>query len=199
MNVENVKDKTPRGYLSWSQLSLWEQDSELYRRIYIDGLKRHEGEHLRIGKALTQRLETGEEAEDKMIEHIAILLPKYEKKAHEIKADFYGIPVLGKLDCFNRKGLVVGEVKTGRHWSQKMVDKSGQLTFYSMLVWLKYKKLPSNIILHWAETNYDENGDLIITGKIKTFATKRTISDIILLRGRIKKCWKGIIKMYGNK
>jgi len=187
--------KTPRGYLSWSQLSLWERDESLYRRTYIDGLKQFENVYLKTGKALADRLETGIETDNKLIEHLALFLPKYPKVEFEIKADFKGIPILGKLDCFNRKGCVIGEVKTGRHWSQTMADKSGQLTFYSALVWLKYHRLPQEIRLHWAKTEYNQDGDLQINGQIKTFITHRTLSDIILLRGRIKKAWENIIKM----
>ena len=187
--------KTPRGYLSWSQLSLWERDESLYRRIYLDGLKQSENQYLKVGKALATRLETGVETDDELIEFIFMFLPKYEKNEYEINADFKGIPVLGKLDGFNRRGLIVGEYKTGRHWSQTMADKSGQLTFYSALVWLKYHRLPQEIRLHWAKTEYNQDGDLQINGQIKTFITHRTLSDIILLRGRIKKAWENIIKM----
>ena len=187
--------KTPRPYLSWSQLNLWERDKELYRRTYIDGLKQFENVYLKTGKALADRLETGIKTDNKMIEYLALMLPKYPKVEFEIRANFKGIPVLGRLDCYDPKKRIVGEIKTGKNWSQGMVDKSGQLTFYAMLVWLKTKKLPSKIRLHWAKTKLDSDGDLQIVGDIKTFYTTRSISDIILMYGRVKKCWSEIIKM----
>lgn len=190
--------KTPRPYLSWSQLQLWEQDKELYRRTYIDGIKRPDNQYLETGKKLADRLETGIESDDSFIEYLALFMPKYEKAEFEIMIDWEGIPVLGRLDGYNSSERIVGEYKTGKLWTQAMVDKSDQLTFYAMLVWLKYKRPPTDICLHWAKTEIDEYGKLRITGDIKTFKTIRTISDIILLRGRIVNCWKGIKQMCKN-
>jgi len=192
---KNIQANTPRPYLSFSQLSLWERDKELYRRSYIEGIKQPENQYLRLGKALADRLETGVKTNNKLIEYLDIFMPTYPKIEFEIEADFEGIPVLGKLDGFKRRGLIIGEYKTGKKWNQSMVDKSTQLTFYAMLVWLKYKRMPSEICLHWAKTEINEDGKLVINGDIKTFKTIRTVSDIILMRGRIKKCWDGIQEM----
>jgi len=192
---KKLQIKTPRPYLSWSQLSLFERSPSLYERIYIDGFKQPENKYLKLGKEVAERLETGIETDNELIEHLALFMPKYPKVEFEIQADFKGIPVLGRLDCYDPKKRIVGEIKTGKNWSQGMVDKSGQLTFYAMLVWLKTKKLPSKIRLHWAKTKLDSDGDLQIVGDIKTFYTTRSISDIILMYGRVKKCWSEIIKM----
>lgn len=97
--------------------------------------------------------------------------------------------------CHNKPYLILAEYKTGRQFTQKMVDSSSQLTFYALLIWLKYGKLPDEIFLHWAKTEIDEDGELKITGDIKTFETIRTFSDIILLRGRVKSAWEGINQM----
>lgn len=193
---------TPRPYISWSQLNLYENDLDAYRRRYFDGIQQPTNQYLETGKKLADRLETGLETGDEFIEYLAIFLPKYPKIEFEIKANWEEIPVLGKLDGYNPAGRIIGEYKTGKCWTQSMVDKSDQLTFYAMLVWLKYKKFPSEIRLHWAKTEIDEYGELRITGDIKTFKTIRTLSDIILLRGRIKSAWEGIIQMgknYGRK
>ena len=193
--LKKLKSKTPRNYLSWSQLSLWERSPELYRRIYLEGIKQPENQYIRLGSALADRLETGIETNDEMIEHLALFMPKYPKVEFEIKANWEGISVLGKLDGFDKGHRIIGEYKTGKSWSQSMVNKSDQLTFYALLVWLKYGKLPSEIRLHWAKTEIDEDGKLRINGEIKTFKTIRTLSDIILLRGRLKSCWEGIQEM----
>lgn len=185
----------PRPYLSWSQLSTWEQSPELYRRIYIEGWQKPENQYLRLGKTLADRMENGIETDNILIEHLALFLPKYPRIEFEIKAEWEGIPLLGRLDGFCPKELIIGEYKTGRLWTQSKVDKLGQLTFYAALVWIVYKKLPSVIKLHWAETELNEEGKIQIVGKIETFETKRTISDIILLRGRIVSAWQGIQKM----
>jgi len=192
---KQLKINTPRPYLSYSQLVLWERDKELYRRVYFDGIKQPENQYLKVGKDLATRLETGIETDNKMIEYLALFMPKYPKIEFEIMVNWEEIPVLGKLDGFDIRHRIIGEFKTGKNWSQSRVDKSDQLTFYAMLVWLKYKKLPLGIRLHWAKTEIDENGRLQINGDIKTFKTIRTLSDIILLRGRIVECWKSIQEM----
>ena len=97
--------------------------------------------------------------------------------------------------CHNKPYLTLIEIKTGRQWTQKMVDTSSQLTFYSALIWLKYGRLPSKILLHWAKTIINEDGELKINGEITTFETTRTLSDIILMRGRINSAWEGIKQM----
>jgi len=195
MQKSKKQQISPKGYLSWSQLNMFERDVWLYKRVYIDGEEQFESDALKIGKALAERLENGIECTDKLIEYLAIFMPKYQKREFEIKGEFDGIPVLGKLDGFNEKTLEIGEYKTGKNWNQALVDKSGQLTFYAMLVWLKYGKLPSKIKLHWAQTEVDDDGELRITGSIKTFETKRTLSDILLLGGRIKKAWEEILNL----
>lgn len=192
---QNKEIKTPRNYLSYSQLMLWERSPELYCKVYLDGIKQPENQYIKVGKALAERLETGIETDNELIEYLALFLPKYPKVEFEIMADWEGIPLMGKLDCFEPNGRIIGEIKTGKCWTKNMVDKSDQLTFYSLLVWLKYKRVPSEIRLHWAKTEIDENGRLRLTGDITTFTTIRTLSDIILLRGRIKSAWNGIIEM----
>ena len=197
--LKKQPSKTPRDYLSWSQLSLWERSPELYRRVYLEGIKQPENQYLKMGKAVAERLETGIETDDELIEHLALFMPKYPKTEFEIKVDWEGVPLLGRLDGWNLHNRIIGEMKTSKNdWTQTMVDKSDQLTFYSLLIWLKYGKLPLEIRLHWAKTEIDENGKLQINGDITTFKTIRTLSDIILLRGRIKVCWEGIQKMCKN-
>jgi len=186
---------TPRPYLSYSQMILWERDKEQYRRRYFDGIQQPTNQYLETGKKLADRLETGIESGDEFIEYLALFMPKYPATEFEIQAEWDGISILGRLDGFSNKGKIIGEYKTGKCWNQNMVDKSDQLTFYSALVWLKYGRLPSKIFLHWAKTEIDEFGILRINGEIRTFETTRTLSDIILLRGRIVKCWTGIKEM----
>lgn len=112
-----------------------------------------------------------------------------------MKANLDKIPLFGKLDGWNSRGRVIGEYKASKKWTQGMADKSGQLTFYALMTWLKYNKLPSKIFLHWAETTEDEMGELCLNGNYKTFETKRTLKDIILFSTRITKAWAGIIEM----
>ena len=116
----------PRPYLSWSQLSIWEQSPELYKRIYIDGIKQ-ESIYLDFGRKAAEALENRENpSKDKGLAFLQVCMPDYKKREYEIKAEFEGIIILGKLDGFNPYSKVLGEFKTGKKWTQRMVDKNGQ-------------------------------------------------------------------------
>ena len=214
------KDKTPRPYLSWSQLSLFEKDPNLYYQVYVEGLDQFRTKYLELGKRMADVLENGfDEEHDPMFEYIGMFMPSYPHREFQIPRlinegeksgckcskclargiekplVFEGVPLYGKLDGFDDKTLTIGEYKTGKKWTQGMVDKADQLTFYTLLVWLKYKKFPKKIFLHWARTDEDLEGNLKLVGEIKTFETKRRLADLILLSKRIKNAWKGINEM----
>lgn len=183
---------TPRKYISWSQLQLFEKSPSKYAERYLEGIPLYPNKYLRLGKKLATRLETGKNSGNDLIEHVALMIPTYQHYEYKIEIDYKGIPLLMKLDCFTTRQRKLGEVKTGKKWTQRMVDKLDQLTFYATGVWLKFGVLPKKIFLHWAETKEDKNGKLRLTGKTKTFETTRTLVDIVRFRIRIKNAWEGI-------
>jgi len=197
----NYSNTSPRGYLSWSQLNLWEKDPNMYYQVYFEGLDQFRTKYLELGKRMATTLENGfDEFGDPMFDMLSVMLPAYPEREFEIKvnhkvSDKLVVPLLGKLDGWNKATMTIGEYKTGKHWTQSLVDSSGQLTFYALLVWLKYKTMPKHIILHWAKTQEDEFGNLELTGDIKSFKTQRSLKDLILLSGRIERAWKGICEL----
>lgn len=194
--VRCYKNDSPRGYLSWSQLQLFEKDPNMYYQVYIEGLDQFRTKYLELGKRMATGLENGfDEEHDPLFEMMIVFMTGYKNREFEINAEFEGIPLKGKLDGFNENKLEIGEYKTGKKWTQSMVDQSGQLTFYALLVWLKYGKLPNKIQLHWARTDEDMEGKLHLTGEIKTFNTTRSLKDLILFSKRIKTAWKGICEI----
>jgi len=184
-----------RDYLSWSQLNIWEKNPNLYYEIYVLGLEAPYTKWMKKGKDLAEYLKNGGEA-DNDVKSIAKLIPTYPEKEFEIKAKLNkNINLLGYLDSFDPKELKIYEYKTGKKYTQKMADKLGQLDFYALLVYLKYKKLPKSIKLIWIET--ETNDDVVkFTGKIKTFEVKKTMKDIIKIVSRIHKAVKGIQEMW---
>lgn len=191
-----IKNTSPKGYISWSQLQLFEKDPNLYYQVYIEGLNQFRTKYLELGKRMAEDLERGfDEEHDPLFEMMIVFLPGYPEREYEIRGVFDNIPLLGKLDGWNEKTMTIGEYKTGKKWTQSMADKTGQLTFYALLVWLKYGKLPKKIFLHWARTDEDMEGNLFLTGDIKTFSTERTMKDIILFSKRIKTAWKGVCEL----
>lgn len=194
---------TPKGHLSWSQISLWEKDPNLYYQIYVDGMDMIRTPYLKLGTRLDESIQNGQdEFGDPMINYLVMMLPKYPKMQHRIEVDFEGIKLVGVLDGFSdlRKKLVIGEYKSGKKWTQSMVDNSGQLDMYALLVWKKYGRLPDMIKFHWARTEIKEEEDgqksVFFTGETKTFETKRTMKNLILMGGRIFKAYKEIKEMW---
>lgn len=191
-----IKNTSPRGYLSWSQLSLYEKDPNLYYQVYWEGIDQFKTKYLELGKRMADTLENGYDVEhDELFELVAVFMPAYPKREFEIKVTHEGIPLVMKLDGWNEATMTLGEYKTGKCWTQAMADQSGQITMYALGIWKKFKISPKKIkiFLHWAKTEEDEYGELKLTGDIKTFETKRSLADLILFsEQRIKPAWKGI-------
>lgn len=182
-------------YISYSQLKLFETYPEEYYRRYILGEKWEGNKYTDFGKKLAESLEFDRPTDDTGIEHIKLFLPKFVEREFKIEANCMGIPILAKLDGFDPKKLEIDEIKTGKNWSLKRVDQDDQLTFYSLACYLKYKRQPSIIRLHWARTIEDEDGNIKATGELKTFITKRDMVQQMSLANRIKKAWKEIKKL----
>ena len=186
---------TPRPYISWSQYFLWLSSPKRYIEHYIYGEDGYDSDSMRLGKKMAERMELDEETDYPDIEQVAMFMPKSPKREYEIEVNFEGIPLYGILDGFNplSNKKIIREMKTGKKWTQSMADKSGQLTFYTILVFAKYGKLPDKIYLDWAPTERNINtGKLKLTGEVKTFETKRTMQDILLFYSKIKKVWEEI-------
>ena len=78
-------------------------------------------------------------------------------------------------------------MKSGKNWTQALVDKNDQLTFYALIDFLKYKTgRAKKILLHWFNTN---------TGEVRTFETKRGLMDFHPMTVRIERAWEAINEM----
>lgn len=188
---------TPRKYLSWSQFHLFEESPEKYKEVYLLG-HFETNKYLELGKKMASMLEYDIIQDDEVWEFVRQNLPAYPQREYEIRDTIDDIPLLGKLDGFDPESCLIGEYKSGKEWTQKKVDENEQLTFYSLLVWNRFHKLPQ-IQLHWVRTEENENKDLFLTKDIKTFETQRTIKDFILLMPRIKRAWQGIQNLTRNE
>lgn len=187
----NNKIVTPRPYLSWSQYDLWNKSPKEYINRYIYG-KTFKNQAMELGSEFAEALEGGE-IDNPIWETIRIMLGGNGIAEFQISTDCEGVPLYGKMDNFNEITLCLEEYKTGQSpWTQSKVDKSGQITFYCLMIWLKYKKIPDSIKLCWLPTEKDENGKLNITGQIITFPTQRKLKDILVLIPKIKRTWQEI-------
>ncbi len=181
---------TPRPYLSYSQLSVFERSQDSYIDIYING-NTYSNPRMDYGKRVHQSLETGLTSQEKSIQHAYTFLPRYGRPEAKIKVKTGDLTLYGILDDLNVRKSIINEYKTGAIiWTQSRVNKDVQLTFYVLLFFLKYKRLPKIIYLNWLNTNQNSKDYLNIT----QFETHRTLTDIIRMDNRTKKVWQGIIK-----
>lgn len=198
----NSKILLPKGYLSWSQIDLWNRSPQQYIDTYILGKERFINKEMIFGKNVADAIETGE-TDNKNIRSI---LPKitryavaeYDLKA-EIKTDEGVIPLIGKADTAQdppSEGL--REYKTGKHpWTQKRADNHGQITLYALMVYNREKKLPQKIHLDWLET-IEKNGEIELTGRIVSFETQRSMGDLIEMMTLVKRTASGISSAFNN-
>lgn len=189
---------SPRPYLSWSQIQLFERSPELYARKYIFEDEEAPTEAMRLGKRLAQALELQHATGNETIDNLRAFFPTYPQREFKIEATLEGleVPLFGILDGFDEERLRIGEYKSGLLWDQKMVDESGQLKMYALMVCLKYERLPSEVTLHWARTRYNEEGLLELAGEIKSFQTEVTHQDLIIFSTRVREVWAGIRALF---
>ena len=191
---------TPRPYLSFSQMTLFEMSPEKYIQKYIYEEKERISRNIALGKQLADGLENGELSGDPLLDLVMAKIPKFELMDKpfetELKNGKEVIKILAKPDTMKPDMTAFKEYKTStRAWTQKMADESGQITFYTTAIWLKTGRIPSDIELVCATTEYDENGALRPTGTIIRLRTIRHMSDIIKMTLRMRKAWEGIKKL----
>ena len=184
-----------RDYISWSQLSTWERDPNLYYEVYILGLDRVLTKAMELGKKVAEALETQDEKRDPMMNYLITFLPTLSSREHELNVVVDSIKLKGRFDAFDPKTLDLIEYKTGANYTQGMANKLGQIDFYCLMIWLKYHKMPKSIRLIWAKTVEDKYGGRKLTGDFKVFKVKKSLRDVIKIVGRIKKAKMGIDEM----
>jgi len=185
---------SPRPYLSWSQINLFERSPELFAQKYLLNQEEQSSEAQRFGKRFAQALELQQKTGDDALDHLVNIFPNYPQREFQIEAflDGVDVPLYGILDGYDAKRLRIGEFKTGRLWTQEMVDGSGQLKMYALLVWLKFQQLPGEVMLHWAETRYIEGTGIGFTGEVKQFEARITLEDLATFSARVRLAWDGI-------
>lgn len=135
----------------------------------------------------------GEFADPKLTATVWFERDKRNIRVPVLKNNGDDIPLLAVPDTAEVDWSAFKEYKSStRKWTQKMVDESGQITFYATTIWLKTGKIPNDIELVWAETAYDADGRLYATGKVVSVRTHRHMTEIIKMTGRMRKAWAGI-------
>ena len=191
---------TPRPYLSHTQLSLWERSPAKYKEIYLENGRIPINRGMAFGKMIANALQDDAGTDDPLNDLIIANLPKFDKMEFEIEGTLSGVPLYGKLDSFNNKTKkAFKEYKTGRiPWTQKMVDRSDQITFYCTLIYAKYgiRAEGLDIELIYIPTDYNSTGQIEPTGEMPLrFKTRRNFINIMKMSARQKKAWAEIQQM----
>lgn len=192
---------TPRPYFSWTQYDCFGRSPKRWKEIYL--LNRPGAKvitpAMSFGKIMAERREKNEY---EAIKYLELFLPKYPHREYEmtcsITLDQKEVILLGKFDGVDLKKHIIGDDKTGKKWTQGMVDKNEQLTWYAFIYWKKKGIIP-RLQLNWIETREVSPGIIEATGKIETFETRRTPKDFIILVGKIQKRWRDILKLCENE
>ena len=178
-------------------MTLFEMSPEKYADQYLFGKKQRINRNMAYGSLLADGLEAGESTGDPLLDLMMARLPKFELMDKSFEADLPNgketIKILAKPDTAQADYTAFAEYKTSvRKWTQKMVDESGQITFYATAMWLKTGKIPQDIELVDVVVGYEPDGRIQPTGDILRFPTKRTMVDMIKMTGRMKRAWTGI-------
>ncbi len=200
----------------------FEMNPQKFLDLYVYENEQYTTKNMAYGSALAHGLEHGESTGDVLLDLSMARLPKFElmdevvedengievydphtQRTHKVPYITDGkekIPLLAKPDTATSDYSAYKEYKTSTvKWTQKKVDDSGQLTFYSLAIWLKTGKLPQDIELVNISTEYTSDGKMTVTGDIWRFKTHRTMVDVIRMQSRAKKAWSGIKKLCANE
>ena len=168
---------SPREYLSYSQLILFEKSPEEYRDVYFRGKKKPTSRYMAFGSKMADGLETGEATGDPVLDAMMSRIPKFELMDKEVRAEMKDgkekIILLAKPDTSKKDYSAFKEYKTSTmKWTQKMADESDQITFYAAVMWLLTGKIPKDIELVAIGTEIAPDGSVVANGDMDIFRTK---------------------------
>lgn len=178
---------TPRPYLSWSSMDLFERNPKKWLEVYFYGEKRRINRGMAFGRTMAEGLESGDLTGDPVLDLVMERLPKFEimdkvlqdpkgaevdyfepvsgkwikVKVPVLNSNGYRIPILIRPDSLKKDETGFKEYKTGQEpWTQAKVDKHGQMDFYGTGIYLKTGKIPVENELVYVETGKRANGPL---------------------------------------
>lgn len=186
--MEELIEKWKNRPMSWSQLSAFRDwDKELWYKRYILGEDIEGNKRMSFGSLVGKRIESDPT--------YIPMLPREGVCEFGIKVKMGDIELVGFLDSYSEELKIINEFKTSSAggWNQKKVNSSdmagGQLTFYALLLYLKYGIDPSDLTIRLHHLHVCENGDFSIAFckpfKIDTYITKRTKKDVLMFGAEI--------------
>ena len=168
-------------------MDLYQRDKKAWVKKYVYGIEPPTTIWINFGKRFAEAIEFREHEHDFDIELVKKLVPDYKEREKRIEVILCECGFVGILDGYS-KGMV-GEYKTGKEWTQDMVDQSAQLTFYAWLVFKTTGKIPK-IELTWLETT-TQGRSVMFTGNVQTFKSSRS-------KGQLEIVERKAVRLYGE-
>lgn len=192
-----MKQIKVRDRFSFSQYNAYKYSPKRFLETYYYGHTDDDNVYLKMGKKLGDALRFRSIKRDRILEEIKLKIPEAKKYEKKLLATFNKIPCIGFLDGWNPKTYEVQEYKTGKKPSEKSWRE--QQLMYSLLIYIKYKKLPSKITLFWAETQINENDQLILTGTVRKYDIKVSMADILQFSKEMVRVYNEIQRLIDNE
>jgi hypothetical protein len=186
--------------LSWTGFNLYWNNPEDYFERYVLRVPQKISNAMKLGsifqKAFTDRTFNYQQElmENKLggknvdiIENALKVMPDIGKKNCEIEivVPFYKLSLLGIFDGYLSKSYQIIENKfSGWQWTQQDADDNLQITFYSLVHFLKFKVPPLKITLNHICSK---------TGEVKSFNTKRSVKQLKDFEKNVKYAIDGIL------
>jgi len=189
--------------MSWSQFKLLKSNHKQWISRYILN-KTLKSAELDLGKEFAEALEKNSASEKgASFEMVALQLPDYDKRELEIKTEFCGVPLLGRLDACDKSVSTIIEYKTGKDRKNAIREAQGQLFFYAFLRKQKFGKLPKRLLLHYIPTEV-KDGKLDFVGAVEQPIDMGlpSLTDLLKLGAEIKQAWdlaKKLSSQYQDK
>ncbi len=184
----------PKGYISASQISLWEQDKDLYVRKYVYDedipIPQRARLAMQTGKYIAMALENNPEA-PLWAQIIATSIPHYDLPEKRIESKFgEDLTVLGYIDSTKKDLSAIIEYKTGTKYTQKMADNLFQVKLYAAMIWNNEKIIPK-VQLVWIPTEWN-GSEFEVIGDYKVFDVEIKLEDILAAIAKTQKIAKEI-------
>lgn len=184
--------------LSWSSMSAWyyaekqNKKHEWYDQ-YVLGKRSKMNSTMKAGIDIGHKLV----ADPKFLPEV----PRPEIYEYSLKGLINEIYLIGHMDGWSMSKKELLEYKTSENenrWTQEEVDNWGQITFYTLLLWLHHKIKPEELSIKLIAIPTEQGGDFVTSlsksKKIKVFKTKRTMIQMINFIIEIKRIHKEMSK-----
>jgi len=189
------EEKFKKRPLSWSSISQFRYDPEVWYDKYINGAKQRATGPIVFGKNVGERLAS----EPQFLPEV----PRLKEYEHELLVKIGKIQCIGYLDNFDLEGKSFSEFKTGKKWTQEKANTHGQIDMYAAMIYLKYGIKPEDldIKLIWlpTEEKQDFKTDFVKNMKPVIFPVKKTMRDILLFMAEIQVVHKEMLKYIKSK